>query len=194
MARALTQEQPQTAGETYDVVIVGAGVAGALIGSNCAGGRQGGDPGSGTARRSGRSGQSLSRRDRQDAGIALSRDGVGASPYVLDLDLYYVQSGPEHFKNTYERRVGGTTWHWLGTSLRLLPATSTQDTVRRRRRLAVLVRRAEPWYGEAERELGVAGDRVAEDHGAPRSTDYPMPPIPAPSATSSGPRPRPRLA
>jgi choline dehydrogenase-like flavoprotein len=35
----------------------------------------------------------------------------------------------------------------------------------------------EPWYGEAERELGVAGDPKA-DLDAPRSQAYPLPPIP----------------
>src|SRR5262249_32278918 len=35
----------------------------------------------------------------------------------------------------------------------------------------------EPWYGAAEREIGVAGVD-SRDLGAPRSTRYPMPPIP----------------
>ncbi len=42
-------------------------------------------------------------------------------PTVVNLNGYYVQEGPDLFKSTYERRVGGTTWHWLGTSLRHLP-------------------------------------------------------------------------
>ena len=179
MARALTQEQPQTAGETYDVVIVGAGVAGALIGSRLA--------------LAGAKVVILEAGPRVDRDEAVNRfRGAIAktpeSPYpgtewaprpdVLDLDLYYVQSGPEHFKSTYERRVGGTTWHWLGTSLRLLPSDFEMKT-----RYGVGVdwplsyQELEPWYGEAERELGVAGDS-SRDLGSPRSTDYPMPPIP----------------
>jgi choline dehydrogenase-like flavoprotein len=31
------------------------------------------------------------------------------------------QTRNDWFKSTYERRVGGTTWHWLGTCLRLVP-------------------------------------------------------------------------
>ena len=35
---------------------------------------------------------------------------------------YLIQKGPLPFSSTYERVAGGTTWHWLGTSLRLLPS------------------------------------------------------------------------
>jgi choline dehydrogenase-like flavoprotein len=34
---------------------------------------------------------------------------------------YFIQRGPIPFGSTYERRGGGTSWHWLGTSLRMLP-------------------------------------------------------------------------
>jgi choline dehydrogenase-like flavoprotein len=179
VARALTRDQSQSAGETYDVVIVGAGVAGALIGSRLA--------------LSGAKVVILESGPRVDRDEAVNRyRGALAktpeSPYpgtdwaprpdTLDLDLYYVQSGPEKFKSTYERRVGGTTWHWLGTSIRLLPSDFEMKT-----RYGVGIdwplsyQELEPWYGEAERELGVAGDS-SRDLGSPRSTDYPMPPIP----------------
>ena len=83
--------------------------------------------------------------------------------------------------------MGGTTWHWLGTTLRFVP-----DDFRLRSRFGVGVDwplsydDLEPWYCEAERELGVAGDPNA-DLDAPRSQPYPLPPIPlsyARSATS----------
>lgn len=99
-------------------------------------------------------------------------------PTVLDLEGYYVQEGPTLFKSTYERVVGGTTWHWLGTTLRHLPADFQLRT-----RYGVAVDwpisydDLEPWYGEAEHEMGVAGDSK-EDLGSPRSRDYPMPPLP----------------
>jgi choline dehydrogenase-like flavoprotein len=99
-------------------------------------------------------------------------------PTALDSAGYLVQAGPVKFKSTYERRVGGTTWHWLGTCLRLLPADFALRT-----RYGVGVDwpltydELEPWYSEAERALGVAGDS-AEDLGAPRRHPYPMPPIP----------------
>jgi glucose dehydrogenase len=179
VARVLSQAQSQTPGEIADVVIVGAGVAGALIGSRLA-----------------KAGarvvilESGPRVDRDEA-VDRYRGAIAKtpeSPYpgtdwaprpdTLDLDLYYVQTGPEKFKSSYERRVGGTTWHWLGTTVRLLPSDFEMQT-----RYGVGVdwplsyQELEPWYGEAERELGVAGDS-SRDLGSPRSTDYPMPPIP----------------
>ena len=36
-------------------------------------------------------------------------------------DIYYLQNGPDKFEATYLRQVGGTTWHWLGTSFRFVP-------------------------------------------------------------------------
>jgi choline dehydrogenase-like flavoprotein len=99
-------------------------------------------------------------------------------PAVDKLDAYYVQAGPVFFKSTYERRVGGTTWHWLGTTLRHLP-----NDFRLRSLYGVAVdwpiryEQLEPWYCAAEQELGVAGDSE-EDLGSPRSQPYPMQALP----------------
>ena len=99
-------------------------------------------------------------------------------PSTLDPKHYLVQKGPEDFGSTYERLVGGTTWHWLGTSLRLQP-----NDFRLHEKYGVGVDwpisydDLEPWYGRAEKEVGVAG-MDSHDLGAPRSTPYPMPPIP----------------
>lgn len=99
-------------------------------------------------------------------------------PTVIALDDYYVQEGPVNFKSTYERRVGGTTWHWLGTSLRHLPNDFKLNTL-----YGVGVDwpitydDLEPWYGAAEHALGVSGDGGAK-LGSPRSTDFPLPPLP----------------
>ncbi|MEZ4617577.1 MAG: GMC family oxidoreductase [Caldilineaceae bacterium] len=99
-------------------------------------------------------------------------------PTVLDLEGYYIQEGPTFFKSTYERSVGGTTWHWLGTALRHLPADFEMQS---RYGIAVDWPLAyddlEPWYGEAEHEMGVAGDSK-QMLGSPRSRDYPMPALP----------------
>lgn len=99
-------------------------------------------------------------------------------PTVIDLEGYYVQKGPDLFKSTYERRVGGTTWHWLGTSLRHLP-----NDFRLRSLYGVgadwpiSYADLEPWYGAAEQALGVAGDS-SQDLGSPRSGEYPLQPLP----------------
>lgn len=106
-------------------------------------------------------------------------DAVHAQHPVSDNpDHYYLQDGADKFGSTYLRQVGGTTWHWLGTALRLVP-----DDFRLRSKFGVAVDwpisydDLEPWYCDAERELGVAGDPKA-DLSAPRSQPYPMPPIP----------------
>jgi choline dehydrogenase-like flavoprotein len=76
------------------------------------------------------------------------------------------------------RMVGGTMYHWLGIAIRLLP-----HDFEMRSRYDVGVDwpigydELEPWYGRAERELGVSGDDACAG-AAWRSTPYPMPPIP----------------
>lgn len=99
-------------------------------------------------------------------------------PTVIALDEYYVQDGETFFKSTYERRVGGTTWHWLGTVLRHLP-----NDFRLRSLYGVgedwpiSYDDLEPWYGAAEEAMGVAGDSE-DDLGSPRSTHFSQPPLP----------------
>jgi choline dehydrogenase-like flavoprotein len=99
-------------------------------------------------------------------------------PTVIDPNHYYVQDGPTFFKSTYERRVGGTTWHWLGTTLRHLPNDfRTQSLYGAGADWPITYDEIEPWYGEAEVALGVAGDSN-EDLGSPRNHPYPQPPLP----------------
>jgi choline dehydrogenase-like flavoprotein len=100
-------------------------------------------------------------------------------PTVLDLrNGHYVQDGPATFGSTYERRVGGSTWHWLGAVLRFLPDDFRLHS-RHGRGLDWPLDYAtlEPWYQQAEEELGVAGD-PDDDLDSPRSGPYPLPPIP----------------
>jgi len=163
-----------------DVVVVGSGIAGALVATGLA-----------------RQGVKVAmieagpRVDRSKAVLqqqnSLVRDipeapypevAYAPKPSTLDPKHYLVQKGPEDFGSTYERLVGGTTWHWLGTSLRLQP-----NDFRLHEKYGVGVDwpisydDLEPWYGRAEKEVGVAGID-SPDLGAPRSTPYPMPPIP----------------
>ena len=159
---------------SYDVVIVGSGVAGALIAARLAG--------------AGVRVAVLEAGPRQDRAAAVMRFRAGlavyespdgaAQPISWDPDQYYVQAGPVPFDSDYERRVGGTTWHWLGNCPRLLPS----DFAMRSRYgvgtdWPISYDELEPWYVRAEHELGIAGDSEA-DHGSPRSAPYPMPPLP----------------
>ncbi|AGT09809.1 GMC family oxidoreductase [Paracoccus aminophilus] len=95
-------------------------------------------------------------------------------PVVYDLDGYYQQQGPDKFSSSYIKVVGGTTWHWLGTALRFVPKDFSLKTS---------YGIGEDWpfgydalasfYDKAEAELGVSGDASA-DLGSPRDGDYPM--------------------
>lgn len=83
------------------------------------------------------------------------------------------------FKSTYERRVGGTTWHWLGTCLRLVPndfhmksafdppGAGWSDWPISYEDLAT-------WYDKAADEMGISGDSNFL-FGIPRHGD-PCPP------------------
>ena len=100
-------------------------------------------------------------------------------PKSEDPDHWYRQSGPDKFKSTYLKAVGGTSWHWLGTCVRFLPSDfRLQSRFGRGVDWPIGYDEIEPFYVAAERELGVAGDS-ADDLGSPRSGPFPMPPIPA---------------
>ena len=162
-----------------DVVIVGSGVAGALLAERLA--------------KANVRVAILEAGPRIDRGKALQRF-VNApiktpeSPYPptpeadhpvgYDLDHWYRQSGPDKFKSTYIKAVGGSTWHWLGTCLRFLPNDfRLQSLYRRGMDWPIGYAELEPFYQQAETELGVAGDSE-DDLGSPRSGGFPMPPIP----------------
>ena len=79
-------------------------------------------------------------------------------PMLDDLEHHYLQSGPELFMGLYERRVGGSTWHWLGTAMRLLE----EDFLMRSTHgvgddWPIEWSTLRPYYEAAEAELGVAG-------------------------------------
>jgi glucose dehydrogenase len=166
------------------VVVVGSGVAGALVADRLA--RAGVDV---TVLEAG------PRVDRDQA-VEVFRAAtakVPESPYpnpayaprpsVLDIGIpgtgYFIQDGPDTFGSTYERIVGGTTWHWLGSSPRLLPSDFEMQS-----RFGVGVdwpfsyADLEPWYVRAENEIGVAGD-PNQNGGSPRSAGFPMDAVPA---------------
>ncbi|MDF3981654.1 GMC family oxidoreductase [Luteibacter sp. PPL201] len=96
------------------------------------------------------------------------------------------------FASSYERIGGGTTWHWLGTSLRHFPH---DFELKSRYGQGVdwpggpaFYQALVPYYEKATDEIGVAGDKTAMDRiytqfdVEPSGTygpayDYPMPPI-----------------
>ncbi len=72
---------------------------------------------------------------------------------------YFVQRGPLPFSSTYTRAMGGTTLHWLGTCLRMLPEDFEIKT-RFGHGLDWPISYADlqPWYEMAEFGIGVAGN------------------------------------
>ena len=164
-----------------EVVIVGAGVAGALV-----------------AERLAQAGVKVAMLDaggRVDRAAAVRRFAQAPvktpeSPYLAaaaealehpiseNADHWYRQTGPDKFKSTYLKAVGGTTWHWLGTCLRFLPSDfRLRSQFGRGLDWPIDYAALEPFYLQAERALGVAGDS-SEHLGSPRSGPYPMPQIP----------------
>ena len=94
---------------------------------------------------------------------------------------YLVQDGPLAFGSSYERVNGGTARHWLGTSLRFLPADfEMKSRYGRFTDWPIKYDDLEPWYCEAEKEIGVAGDAEEQNAhlGITFSSPYPMPRIP----------------
>lgn len=95
-------------------------------------------------------------------------------PTVLTVNEFYDQKGPDIFASTYERLTGGTTWHWLGTTPRLLPKDfSMKTTYGKGENWPFTYAHLEPWYCLAEQEIGVAGNSK-DDLGSPRSKPYPF--------------------
>lgn len=94
------------------------------------------------------------------------------------------QTGNYSFGSTYERVVGGTTKHWLGTCLRFVPddfnvVKKYKPQIPGAKDWPIGYDDLEKYYGQAEIEIGVSGDpAVDEAMGAKHSTAYPMTPIP----------------
>lgn len=103
-------------------------------------------------------------RDQAAARFAPREDPADTYPGGRDqprfnqAGAFFEQGGPDPFTAVYEKVVGGTTWHWLGTTLRFLAAD-----FRMKSRYGV----GQDWpielgdlescYTQAEAELGVAG-------------------------------------
>jgi choline dehydrogenase-like flavoprotein len=173
----------------FDVIVVGAGIAGAMVAYRLA--------------KAGAQVLILEAGTRNPTRAQM----VGAwstdsskplhSPYVnLEADLkapspdssssYYEQPAAPHtqYKSTYERRTGGSTWHWLGHTPRML---RSDFEMRSRYGGAadfppafvdwpITYDDLEPWYCQAEREMGVAGSHEEWNglFNSPRSQPFPM--------------------
>jgi choline dehydrogenase-like flavoprotein len=170
----------KNAEQEYDVVIVGAGVAGAVVADVL-------------TQQSIRVCMLEAGPDIRDRSIYVNRMLEGQvngedwpyhyheqapSPPMSNPDRYYEDIGPVAFDSTYERRVGGTTWHWLGNCPRFVPEDFKLNSLYGKGvDWPIGYEDIEPWYQQAENALGVAGDR-ASGSDPYRVTEYPRKAIP----------------
>lgn len=95
---------------------------------------------------------------------------------------YLDQKGKLPFASTYERVAGGTVRHWLGTSLRFMPNDFTMKTTYGREvDWPIGYKDLEPWYEAAEYAIGVSANKADQAyHGIefPDAYNYPMPALP----------------
>ena len=176
---------------SFDAVVVGAGVAGALIAKHLAGaGLRVLVLEAGAA-----SAQSFDGYAQHLETFYAARSKGPESPWPATSGApqpdtadwktgegYFVQNGPQPYGSSYSRLQGGSTLHWLGVALRMLP-----EDFALRARYAVGVDwplgydDLEPYYRAAERELGVAADLADQTHHGitfADGYDYPMRRIP----------------
>lgn len=96
---------------------------------------------------------------------------------------YVENTGPIDYNPYTLRLVGGTTWHWGGACWRNLPNDFKMKTVYGvGRDFPLTYDELEPFYYEAELEMGISGDNTADysGHGGapypPRAHPYPIRP------------------
>jgi choline dehydrogenase-like flavoprotein len=91
---------------------------------------------------------------------------------------YLILKGEHKFNSQYIRAVGGTTWHWAASAWRFMPNDfKTQTVYGVGRDWPIQYDDLEHYYQRAEEELGVWGPSD-EELGSPRSQPYPMQPLP----------------
>jgi choline dehydrogenase-like flavoprotein len=95
---------------------------------------------------------------------------------------YFVETGPEVYGSTYARAAGGSTLHWLGTCLRMLPEDFDLRTqFGQGRDWPIGYDDLAPDYAKAEWEIGVSADVKDQSYLGvtfPKDYRYPMRRIP----------------
>jgi choline dehydrogenase-like flavoprotein len=170
--------------KTYDIVIIGGGIAGAMCAwklSSLAKGLNILILEAGTDRSAERVNLSLAYAAstiknplsafNKNKAILLESPGDVHDYYDKDSDV---------FKSTYLRTGGGTTWHWLGNTPRHLPNDfKLKSQYQQGVDWPIEYKDIETYYSEAEFEMGVSGSHSDWDgfEGAFRSKEFPMPMI-----------------
>ena len=180
-----------TGHETYDVVIVGAGVNGALIAKQLTRARlrvllleAGPDTASafGGYTRHLDHFYSASGKGPESAWPQAPNAPQPDTADVRSGDGYFIQKGPHKYASSYSRLLGGSTLHWLGVSLRMLPEDfELRSRYGVGRDWPLGYADLEPYYRSAEWEIGVSADAADQQHLGiefPDGYDYPMRRIP----------------
>jgi len=195
----------------FDVVIIGSGIAGALLAHRLALAKYrvlileaGGVPPDSLGRWAMVHNYTSSSPKAPDAPFC-GDDVLPLDPKAKPPDYRFVQPNPivngenyyfyddsdptkksDRFKSFYERLVGGSTWHWQGIYIRMLPKDFKMHTnYGVGFDWPISYGDLEKWYVDAEYEMGVSGSdeenkQFYERHfGAYRSKPYPMPALAA---------------
>jgi choline dehydrogenase-like flavoprotein len=121
---------------------------------------------------------------------------AGAETWRDPKQSYLIQTGVVPFGSTYERTAGGTSLHWLGTSLRFLPNDFDLKVSHRQDwpkwPTDINYQSLEEWYCRAEHEIGVSANVKDQRYAGVefglspefKGYTYPMPGIP-PSLTDN---------
>ncbi|MDJ0598860.1 MAG: GMC family oxidoreductase [Crocosphaera sp.] len=159
----------QTVSETvYDVVIVGAGVAGAIVAKQLSG------QGKTVLILEAGTGKNLTLEGFQSHVetfySAVSKNAN--APYPVNPNAlsptdgvygYFEEKGPLPLSGSYTRVLGGTTMHWEGKTLRMLPEDfELQSQYGHGLDWPITNEELHPYYRKAEFELGVSGNAAEQ--------------------------------
>ena len=183
--------QTNLAEPDFDVIIVGSGIAGALVAYRLARAKvkvlileAGGVPSDSLGRYA--LIRSFISSPSKATDTPFCGDNILASqpdPRAPTLGTNYYDYPPnftgDKFVSYYERLVGGSTWHWQGIHVRMVPNDFVMKTLYDKGvDWPLNYDDLERWYVDAEREMGVAGDSEErrDDHRHKRyRINYPMP-------------------
>jgi choline dehydrogenase-like flavoprotein len=120
--------------------------------------------------------------DRSSVAPYTRLDSTRYAPHPTGVkdDKHLVQAGKDVFKSNYGRLLGGSTWLWRGNCPRMVPADFEMfDRYGVGANWPIRYDEVQDDLNEAERELGIAGDVGVWNEAiqGPRKEPYPLPPI-----------------